>query len=183
MANWYWLDCAIVAIIGLSIITGMFRGFVKELIALGIWILAIWLASTHSQDMSVWVQPYITDKTACIAVAFVGILVATLISGAIVNTIISLILHRSGLSGIDRLLGMGFGFLRGIFIVALLMVVVKMTSLPSEEYRDKSSLYAHFDVLVDKIYGYTPVVIKQLAILDNTSQDSSIMSMELDTAV
>lgn len=176
MSTWYWLDCAIVAVTGLSIITGMFRGFVKELIALGIWVLAIWLASTHSQSMSVWVHPYITDKTACIAVTFVAILVATLIAGAIVNTIISLILHRSGLSGIDRLLGMGFGFMRGIFIVALLMVVVKMTSLPSEEYRSKSRLYAHFDPLVDRLYGYTPGVIKQLAMFDKTSE---VASMEI----
>lgn len=176
MINWYWLDYAIVGVIGLSIITGMFRGFVKELIALGVWVLAIWLASTYSQHVCVWVRPYIADKTACIVVSFVAILVGTLISGAIVNTIISLLLHRSGLSGIDRLLGMGFGFVRGIFIVALLMLVVKMTSLPSDEYRSKSRLYARFDPLVNWIYGYTPDVIKQIAMFDSNSQ---LASMEM----
>lgn len=176
MGAWYWLDCAIVAVIGLSIITGMFRGFIKELISLGVWVLAIWLASTYSQSVSVWVQQYIADKTACLAVAFVGILVATLIAGAVVNIIISLLLHRSGLSGIDRLLGMGFGFVRGVFIVALLMLVAKMTSLPVEEYRAKSRLYAQFDPLVDWIYSYTPKVIKQMAVFDKSS---IVSSMEL----
>ena len=174
MSTWYWLDCAIVAVIGLSIITGMFRGFVKELISLGVWVLAIWLASTYSQIVSVWVQHYIADKTACVAVAFVAVLVATLIAGALVNIIISLSLHRSGLSGIDRLLGMGFGFVRGVFIVALLMLVAKMTSLPSDEYRAKSRLYEQFDPLVDWIYGYTPKVIKQMAMFDKTSPGSSM---------
>lgn len=174
MAALYWIDCVIVGIIGLSIITGLFRGFVKELIALGVWALAIWLAATWSQTASIWIQPYFADKTACIVVAFVIILVATLISGAIVNSLISMILHRSGLSGIDRLLGMGFGFVRGVFIVALLMLVVKMTSLPTEEYRKESRLYAQFDPLVDWIYGYTPDVIKKIAVFDKIAQGTDI---------
>ena len=38
-----WVDLAIIAVIGLSVLTGLFRGFVKELVALCVWILAIWL--------------------------------------------------------------------------------------------------------------------------------------------
>ncbi len=177
MGTLYWLDCVIVGVIALSIITGLFRGFVKELIALGIWVFAIWLASTYSQHLSTWVLHYISDKTAAIAVAFVAILVGTLIAGAIVNTIITHILHSAGLSGIDRLLGMGFGFVRGIFIVALLMVVVKMTSLPAEDYRSQSRLYAQFDPLVDWVYSFTPSVLNKLAMLDQSS--SSLSSIEL----
>ncbi len=176
MTSWYWLDCAIIGVIGLSIVTGMFRGFVKELIALGVWVLAIWLATTYSKTVSIWVHPYISDKTACIAVSFIAVLVGTLILGAVVNTVLSMLLHRSGLSGIDRLLGMGFGLVRGVFIVALLMLVVKMTSLPSDEYRSKSRLYQHFDPLVNWIYGYTPEVFKQMAMFDKNSQ---VTSMEM----
>ena len=177
MTTWFWIDYVVIGIIALSIITGLFRGFIKELISLGIWALAIWMAISHAKNMSVFVQPYIADKTACIAVAFVGILVAVLLLGAIINTIIHLILHRSGLSGIDRLLGMGFGFVRGIFIVALLMLVAKMTSLPYQEYRAKSIFYSHFDPLVNWLYGYMPNVIKQLSKFDPSSQSEP--SMEL----
>ena len=174
MTSVYWLDCVIAAVIGLSVITGLFRGFVKELIALGVWVLAIWLASSYSQSVSVWVHSYIADKTACLAVAFIAVMIGVLIAGAIVNTIISMLLHRSGLSGIDRLLGMGFGFVRGVFIVALLMLVVKMTSIPSDEYRNQSRLYALFDPMVDWLYSFTPDVIKKMAVFDKSSQDSSL---------
>ena len=174
MMSWYWVDCVIVGAIGLSVVTGLFRGFVKELIALVVWVLAIWLASTYSHSLSVWVHPYISDKTACIAVTFVAILVSILIAGAVLNTVISLVLHRSGLSGIDRLLGMGFGLVRGVFIIALLMLVIKMTSLPSEEYRSKSRLYVQFDPLVSWIYSYTPDVIKRMAKFDKASQGASM---------
>ena len=99
--------------------------------------------------------------------AFILILFATLFVGGVVNATLSFILKRAGLSGTDRTLGMGFGFVRGVFIVALLMVGVKMTSLPYQEYAHESKLYARFDPVVDVIYGHLPEFIKQVKTVDN----------------
>ena len=162
----HWVDYVIIAVIGLSVITGLFRGFVKELIALSVWVLAIWLALNYSQIVSIWLQSYIADKSIRTVAAFVAILVVTVIAGGLVNALLSFILHRSGLSGTDRLLGMGFGFLRGVFIVTLLMLVVKMTSMPYQEYERQSVLYAQFNPLVACLYGYTPEFIKQMKVFD-----------------
>lgn len=164
--QWYWLDCAILLVIGLSIITGLCRGFVKELIALCVWILAIWLAFTYSPEAEEWLKTYIQEKTVRTAVAFIAILVATLVIGGLVNAFLSFILRRSGLSGTDRLLGMGFGFIRGIFIVALLMLVVKMTSIPYQQYSAQSKLYAQFDPLVSWLSTFMPQFIKQVKTFD-----------------
>ncbi len=46
--RWHWLDYIILVIISLSILTGLFRGFVKEVIALCSWISAIWLGYHYS---------------------------------------------------------------------------------------------------------------------------------------
>lgn len=167
MQSWHYVDYVILAVIGLSVLTGLFRGFVKEIIALCVWVLAIWLAATYSEAFSGWVHTYIKDKTACLAVAFVLILVGTLIVGGIFNAFLSFLLHRSGLSGTDRLLGMGFGFVRGVFIVALIMLVLKMTSAPYQEYTKQSKLYAQFDPLVAWLYSYTPEFIKHMKLFDS----------------
>lgn len=166
MTGLHWVDYTIIAIVALSVITGVFRGFVKELIALGVWILAIWLAISYSQTVAVYFQPYIKDNTVRAIAAFVAILLATIITGSLLNALLSFILHRTGLSGTDRLLGMGFGFLRGVFIVALLMLIVKMTSMPYEEYSKQSQLYARFDPLVDWLYTLSPEFIKQMKVFD-----------------
>ena len=171
--SWYWIDYVIIAVIGLSVITGLFRGFVKELIALCVWILAIWLAFTYSPLLDPWLQSYVHDKTARTVVAFVAILLGTIIVGGMFNALLSFILHRSGLSGTDRVLGLGFGFARGVFIVALLMLVVKMTSLPQEEYTRQSYLYAKFDPLVDWLYARTPELIKKAKVLDKTDNTTT----------
>jgi membrane protein required for colicin V production len=172
MPAWHWIDYVIIGVIGLSIVTGLFRGFVKELIALCVWILAIWLAFAYSQTVAGWLQSYIQDKTVRTAVAFIAILLATLITGGLINAILSFILHRSGLSGTDRLLGMGFGIVRGIFIVALVMLVIKMAAISDIQYRQQSYLYSKFDPIVNWLYGYTPEFIKKMKVLDKN--DTSI---------
>ncbi len=163
-----WVDLAIIAVLGLSVLTGLFRGFVKEVVALCVWVLAIWLGFNHSQQLDPWLHSYIQEQSARSAVAFIIILFGTLLVGGIVNTILSFILKRSGLSGTDRTLGMGFGFIRGVFIVALVMVAVRMTSLPYQEYAQKSTLYSRFDPVVALIYGHLPEVIKKIKEVDMT---------------
>ena len=173
----HWLDYVIIGIIGLSVITGLFRGFIKEVIARCIWILAIWLAYTYTPVIDPWLQSYIQDKTARMVVAFVAILLVTIIVGGLFNAMLSFILRRSGLSGTDRILGMGFGFVRGVFIVALMITVIKMTSLPHQEYTDKSQFYAKFDPVVNKLSGYMPALIERVGVLDKKKE--SVMSMDI----
>jgi membrane protein required for colicin V production len=86
----------------------------------------------------------------------------------VINAILSFILKRAGLSGTDRTLGMGFGFVRGVFIVALIMVAVKMTSLPYQQYSNDSKLYARFDPVVSLLYSHLPEFIKQVKAVDKT---------------
>lgn len=164
--SWNWIDLAIVVAISLSIITGLVRGFVKELIALCVWLLAIWLAFNYAQQADPWLQHYIHDKTARKVTAFILILVATLIAGGIVNAVLSFILRRTGLSGTDRLLGMGFGFVRGVFIVALMMALIKMTAIPYSQYTQSSILCAKFDPVVEWLRGFMPDLVNQVRVLD-----------------
>lgn len=161
-----WVDIAIIAVISLSVLTGLFRGFVKELVALCVWIMAIWFAFNYSQILDPWLQSYIHDQSIRTAVAFIIILFAILLLGGIVNALLSFILKRTGLSGTDKTLGMLFGFMRGVFIVALIMVAVKMTSLPYQQYSEQSPIYARFDPVVDLIYAHLPEFIKQMKTVD-----------------
>lgn len=162
----HWLDYVVIGIVGLSILTGLFRGFVKELVALCVWILAIWLAFTYTPILDPYFVNYVHDKTARMVVAFIIILLSTILAGGLFNALLSFILSRSGLSGTDRILGMAFGFVRGVFIVTLLIFVGKITAIPDKELSQQSYLYAKFDPLVDKLSNYMPMLMKQVSVLE-----------------
>ncbi len=170
MASWHWLDYVIAGIIAISVLTGLVRGFVKELIALCVWIVAGWLSFVYAKPVAQWLGTYIQDQSARVVLAYVVIIVGTLIVGGVVNTVFSFIVNRSGLSGTDRLLGLGFGFARGVLVVALIMVVIKISSMPEEEYQEKSLMYAKFNPLVNWMYHYAPDIIKHVEKLEHHAQ-------------
>jgi membrane protein required for colicin V production len=151
MEAWAGIDFVIIGIIGLSVLTGLMRGFFKELVALAAWILAIWLAITYTKLVAGWFVSYIHDNTLRSAVAFIVILLCTLLAGAIVNMTLGFVLKHSGLSGADRILGMGFGFIRGVVIVSLVIVIAGMSGMNLAPYRTQSKLYMYFDPVVSWI--------------------------------
>lgn len=167
MSHFNIVDIVIIAIISLSVITGLFRGFLKELIALFIWIVAIWLGYSYGQDVGNYLKSYISSDSIRLAVGFIIILLSTVIVGGLCNAFFSFILKTTGLTGTDRILGMGFGFIRGVFIVSLLILVIKMTSLFStEDYITKSYLYVKFSPLVDWLYSLSPNFINHVQSID-----------------
>lgn len=167
--QWQWIDLILMGMIGLSSLTGLFRGVIKEVIALGIWIVGIWMGYHYSQSLTPWLQPYILNPTARTVAGFLIILVGVLFSGAVVNFILSLMLRRSGLSSIDKILGMGFGFLRGVFIVSLVLAVLKMTSLPYQQYTQGSVICAKLQPVVNWISGYIPIFLNHMKSIDGIS--------------
>lgn len=172
MQSLHWLDYAILGIIVLSVLTGGIRGFFKELISLSIWIIAGWLSFLYAKPVAIWLAPHIQDASIRIASSYVIIVVSTLIAGGLCSSLISFIMHRTGLSGTDRLLGFGFGFVRGIFIVALFMVVMRITGMPEADYKQNSVFYKHFEPIVNWMYHYVPDMIKHVDYFEqkNTAQ-------------
>lgn len=173
----FWLDMAIIVVIALSVLTGLFRGFVKELISLVVWILAIWMSIHFSDQLDPYLSSYIHQEAMRSGAAFLIIFFGTLLLGGIVNAVLSFILKKTGLSGTDRVLGMGFGFIRGVFIVSVMIVGVRMTNMPEDDYRRQSNLYAKFDPLVNSIASYVPTFISKVKTLDvNESMPTRIVS-------
>lgn len=170
-----WLDLIIIGVIGLSALTGLFRGAVKEIIALGIWIVAIWMGYNYSKSLTPWLQSYISDQSARTVVAFLIILFGVLLAGGIINTILSFMLRRTGLSGMDKILGMVFGFARGVFIVSLILATVKMTSLPYEQYTANSALCAQLNPVINWISGYFPAFINRVKSVDGAGAVSNLI--------
>lgn len=167
MMTWHWVDYAIIVVVGLSVITGLMRGFVKEIIALGIWIIAIWVGFTYSPVLSASLKPYIPDNSLRGILSFVVLLLGVIVVGGLLNMVLSLILTRSGLKGTDRLLGMGFGFVRGTFIVALLVGVINLTSLAKDTELKHSKIYARFIPVSTWIFSFMPNILEQVHVLDN----------------
>lgn len=162
-----WVDYAILAVIAISVLISLVRGFVREVISIGIWIAAIWLSIRFAGALSPHLAGFIESHSIRIGVAFVIIFVGTLLVGAVVNYLAGELVGRTGLTGTDRMIGMLFGAARGVLLVALVVLLLGLTSVPRESWWRESVLVAHIQPWVcrvgveDWLAGikvYTPLV-------------------------
>ena len=139
-----WIDIVIIALIALSAILSLFRGFVKEALALATWLIALWVAMTFyeplSQSLANWISLVSAQKITAFAVLFI----AVLLIGAVVNYLAGKLVSKTGLSGTDKLLGMVFGVARGGVIVAILVLLAGLTPLPQDPWWQESQFLGYF---------------------------------------
>ncbi len=135
-----WLDYAILAIIAVSALISLVRGFVREVLSLIVWVLAFWVGIRFSQPLSEHLVDYIASPTLRLGTAFAALFIVTLILGAIINYMAGQLVSRTGLTGTDRFIGVLFGIGRGVIVVAVLMLAAGLTALPREPWWQESLL-------------------------------------------
>lgn len=157
--DWTWIDWAIVAVIFLSTIISLVRGFTREVLSLLTWIIAIWLAIKFTIPTAEFLAkeiPSITSNELRVVIAFVGLFIATLIVGSLLGYIISRLVNGTGLTGTDRLLGSIFGIARGVLVAVLLIIVAGFTPLIAQDEWKKSRLIPTFEPLAEWLLSYIP---------------------------
>lgn len=139
-----WFDIAILAVILISTLISLVRGFVKESISLTTWILAGFIALSYYLVLADLLQPYIESPTIAQVAGFSVLFLSTLIVGAIINYMVSQLVTKTGLSGTDKTLGLVFGAARGVLIVAMIVLFAGLTPMPSESWWQESLMVEHF---------------------------------------
>ena len=133
-------DYAVIAIVALSLVLGLWRGVVSELIALAAWVLAFMAALefgalTGQLLFAGIADPAIRALAGC-ALVFVGVLVIMSLLRLAVHSMVKAL----GLSLSDRLLGMFFGLARGVLVVMALVAAGGLTSAPQQPWWKQATL-------------------------------------------
>ena len=151
-----WVDYAILAIVFVSALISVFRGFLKEAISLLGWVFAFWVAITFSGLVGELLKPWITAPTMRQAVAFFVLIVAVLVITAVVMFFVRMLVDKTEITGTDRALGIIFGIARGGVIVGILVLLAGLTALPKDPWWRESLLLPHFQVLAVEIRSLLP---------------------------
>jgi membrane protein required for colicin V production len=139
-----WTDYNILGVLALSVLVGLWRGLVSEVLALVIWIAAFWVAWSFGPAVARHFEHVIELPSARIIVGYGLCFVAVLILGALLRFVISRLVESTGLSGTDRLLGMLFGLVRGVLLVTLLVFLIGFTAFTRDPWWQQSVLLPQF---------------------------------------
>lgn len=150
------VDVIIICVIFLSALFSLIRGFVKESISLVTWLMAIWIASSFGSRLAAVLPNSIESEAVRLSVGFGALFIVTLMLGALVNVLVAHFVKKTGLSGADRIFGVVFGFLRGLLIIVVFVVIGSFTPLPEQEWWQSSNLLERFESLSYMLKPYFP---------------------------
>jgi membrane protein required for colicin V production len=138
-----WADYCILAVLGLSVLMGLMRGFIGEVLALAGWVLAFWFAWQFGDSVAAHLT--MVDQPSIRMLLGYGLcfLLVLLVCG-IVSFLMRKLVAGSGLSGSDRLLGMVFGLVRGLALVTITVLLLGFTPLPRDPWWHQSQLLPTF---------------------------------------
>ena len=127
-----WFDYAVLAIMSVSVLIGIMRGFVRESLALAAWVVAFFVAQKFSTDVERLIASAITVPWLRSLAAFVGLFLAVLLVMSLLAFLVSRLVQTTGLGLTDRALGAVFGLVRGLAVVLMAMLIAGFTPLPRQ---------------------------------------------------
>lgn len=120
------LDIIVLTLLGGGAIFGFKNGFVQEVLALFAWMAALIAIRLLHQPATAYLTEPIGNASGASAAALVGIFVVIYFIGKWVASSIGGRTRKSTLGPIDRVLGFGFGAIKGLMAATLLFLTVTM---------------------------------------------------------
>ena len=135
-------DYIVIGIIALSGLIAFFRGFVQETLSLLLWIIAFAAAMFLNAYLDPYFINYIDSPEIRRILTIITVYVGIIFLGGLIIKLLRGLVHWSGMGGLDRLLGVLFGFLRGMLLIVVIYLVLPSDFKQSPFITDsKSSTY------------------------------------------
>jgi len=150
------VDYILIAIVGLSMVLSLWRGFVREVISLIGLVLAFLAASRLSGQAGDYLGQWIDNATIADGAGFAIVFVIVMLVVGLIGAVIRKLVDIADLTATDRTLGIFFGAARGMLLIALAFLVYTTISKPSSPWLKNSMLTPYAIELGDMLGGVIP---------------------------
>lgn len=124
------IDYAIIALVVISIIVGIVRGAIREVTNIAGWILAFVLAHAYAQNLAGYFADWMAEPVYRTVVGWLSIFLFVLVISGMLASLVSELVRKLGLGGLNRVLGAIIGVLRGGLVLLVLTLAAGMTKFP-----------------------------------------------------
>ncbi|ADZ91326.1 CvpA family protein [Marinomonas mediterranea] len=144
------LDWLIIAVVILSSLLSLKRGFVKEVLSLVTWVIAFVVSVKFAGNLQSLLIDQVQNDQIRYVVSFVSLFVASLVVGALVSFLLGSLIQVTGLSSTDRVLGMVFGFARGSLVVIAFVSLLSLSpAIEKTQFWQTSQLIPQLVIMKD----------------------------------
>lgn len=117
-------DYVVIVLVGLLALMGVMRGFTHEALSLAGWVAAILVVRFFHEPATIWAAGFTGGKATAAILAFVVLFFGTVLFARLLATAAGGLAKRSPIGPLDRVLGGGFGAVKGVILSAVLFLLV-----------------------------------------------------------
>lgn len=162
-AGWSIVDLALAIGLLLSMVVGLWRGLLTEVLSLLGWVVAYFVAQWWGPAMGRTLPIDEPGSRLNVLAGMMVVFVLTWLSWALLSWALRQIVSASGLGGTDRLLGGMFGLARGLLVALVLYTLISMTPMTDWEPWKASRAAPWLAEVMDILRPVLPVeVVKYL---------------------
>ena len=150
------LDMLIAVISVFCLVRGLFRGLVKEISSIIGAFAGYYGSYTYYSVMADFLSQWLQNRVYVNIISFIVIFFSVLIGISLLGILIKYILDLAYLGWVDRICGLGFGAMKGILIVTVLIICLT-TFLPKGPFLiQDSALAPYVSVVSEKMIKVVP---------------------------
>lgn len=153
-------DFLVIAIVVISAVIGIARGFLREVVSLLTWVLALFFAWRFGGLLEPRLGGLLADPDVRPWAARAIIFLLVLLVGAAVGALLGHFVRLSIFSGMDRFLGFLFGLARGAVVIGVLVILGQLLRLEGEGWWRQSLLLPYGERMAN---GLRTLVGEELA--------------------
>ncbi len=168
------VDWIIVVALAVAVLAGIARGFFRSAFSLAGLIVGLALAAWNYWRLAAILKPLIHSVEVANAVAFIVIALLVMVVAAILGSLLAKLFQKVGLGCLDRLAGAVFGFVEGIVLVTI-AILITVAFFPETVWLTEARLPRYFFGALHVSVQVTPSrlgdrVRKELQTLESESQ-------------
>ena len=135
------LDWFLIVMVGASTLFGFRAGLARVVIGFAAGIVGIVVGFWFYQVPAAWFSRYFQSATVASALGFLVVFGGVVLVGGIFARLLAAVFKWAGLTWLDRLLGAGAGFLRGMLVaLGIVIPLLAFAPDPAPKYLEESQL-------------------------------------------
>lgn len=149
-------DYLVLVVLASSVIIGIARGLVKEVISLASWVVAYFVANAYGARLAAMLPDAIPGEAARLIVAFIALFIGVRLLMGLVGLAAGALMTATGLTLVDRALGAVFGLGRAVIIILAIVTVCGMTAIPRQAFWQEAQLRPAVEASARAVKPYLP---------------------------
>ncbi|HKA39300.1 MAG TPA: CvpA family protein [Burkholderiales bacterium] len=154
-------DYSVLVIVGLSVLFGVIRGLVREVLSLAAWVMAFVAANFLAGEVAALLPKGWATAELRLLIGFMVVFLIVLVIMSVLAILASKLVKSAGLAWEDRAFGGAFGLARGLLVMIILVLLAGLTSLPRQPAWRNAWMSGPFETVAKRIQAWLPAEFSQ----------------------